>query len=689
MRLPSLLLTLTLLGLSSVPLKAQTAENSSAPITNPTDIDFRAHLVGDSHAYHMGEPIEIEISYSSNAEKKYQTSRTNPNSDWSGVSPHPTPSASVTNLRQLRQDLIGGFALSMLSGGPEFITTKPITERLELSFWYRFQNSGHYSVNITSDVVSHIKTLEEGGGRQNLKLESNAVEFEILPPDPAWEAQELESITQALDAAKSPGERYAPIHRLAALGTPAATDKLLDLFLANPSDHSEGNAAYTGLRESSRGELVIPRLQAALSNPSGTVPQQLPELLAVFQTRQELGILALPPTDPAEHPGWEQKFNAGMKVRDKYLARANDQLLASIKLRTGPQRAQALYQAWSYAQQLNVTSPQPPDLLNQLRQEVLDVERELTPSQQLQIVTSSLRVVPHEQLLPIIRDLAGNTGPEAVFIAGEAFPLWCNDQLAQCSAEIFQRASKSDPVINQHIIFLMPETEHPELDAMFQEKLADPKIIWQAASGVNFSSFVLRAGSKNLVSSVDAALNVYAKDRKFECEPQAYFLGYLFRFAPKDAASRLTAIMQAPSDPCGNQMLRYLDLGRYSDDLIPIAIQALNSPNFSAAGLSATFLAARAPESAKAALWQRLDALQHDWRDRAAELQAYPSVNPTPDKANDQTANQVAMLEEALTSALASATNWKLTDSERNRLRDDCLTERCRTIADGNMHVSM
>src|SRR5580700_9651330 len=135
MRLPSLLLTLTLLGLSSVPLKAQTAENSSAPITNPTDIDFRARLVSDSHAYHMGEPIEIEISYSTSAEKKYQTSRTNPIPDWSGVTPHVSPSEGVIRITDLQRDLVAGFAGSFLSGGPEFLTAKPITEPLDLSLW--------------------------------------------------------------------------------------------------------------------------------------------------------------------------------------------------------------------------------------------------------------------------------------------------------------------------------------------------------------------------------------------------------------------------------------------------------------------------------------------------------------------------------------------------------------------------
>jgi hypothetical protein len=102
-----------------------------------------------------------------------------------------------------------------------------------------------------------------------------------------------------------------------------------------------------------------------------------------------------------------------------------------------------------------------------------------------------------------------------------------------------------------------------------------------------------------------------------------------------------------------------------------------------AAGLSASFLADHAPESAKAALWQRLDALHKDWQNRGAELQSssFSWGNSPPELAS--------RLEQSLVSALANAANWKLSESERDHLREGCLTEQCRNIADGKMQVSM
>jgi hypothetical protein len=678
MSLPRHPLTLVILALGCTTLHAQTQPEPQ--ITHPAGLEFHARLVSDSHVFHIGEPIEIEISYSSNTVKKYQTSRTNPNPDWGSVQPRVSPSSGVTDLRDRRRDIGRGFGGSILGGGPEFLSEKPITENLNLSFWYRFETPGRYSVVVSSGVVWQIKTSEEGGGRENLALESNPVEFEILPPDPAWQSAEFSNITQALDAAKYPGDRYVAIHRLSALDSPAAVNKLVDLFLLSSPDYSEGSFTYTALRESSRSDLIIPRLQAALTNPMSGVAPQLPELLATLQTQAELGIPHMSAMDPAQEAEREQQLKDRLKTRDKYLTQANAQLLTSIQLRSGPQRAQAIFQAWTDAQILNMTSPQSPASLSQLQQQVFDVERELTPGQRLQLVTSAWQTMPHEQLLPIIRTLTNGTGPEAAFFVHSAFELWCKDWPAECHAEILRRAGESDPLINQHVIYMLPEAEHPELDNFLLEKLAAPPGHTPFAP---VSALILRAGSKNLLPSIEKALDHLDPVWKFDCEPQAHLLGYLFRFAPKDAASRLTTIMQSPADPCGNQLLRFLNQSRYSDDLIPIAVAGLNSPNISAAGLSATFLGTRAPESAKAALWLRLEMLWHDWHDRSAQLQSSSySWGNAP-------LEQAAMLEQALASALAHATNWKLTPAEHDRLFSGCLTEPCRNIADGKMSMGM
>ena len=79
--------------------------------------------------------------------------------------------------------------------------------------------------------------------------------------------------------------------------------------------------------------------------------------------------------------------------------------------------------------------------------------------------------------------------------------------------------------------------------------------------------------------TVDAVLDRYATVERRDCEAQANFcIGYLFRFNPKDASLRLSTMIQSPPDQCSSSVLGLLGQARYSDDLLPIAMQSLNAP---------------------------------------------------------------------------------------------------------------
>src|ERR1700730_9570685 len=158
--------------------------------TNPEDIEFRARVVKDTHAYHIGESIELEIVYSSQSEKKYQRNST---SSLESVNLRLTPSDGVVDLRLMRWEGEDGWAGSII-GGLGYLGSKPVTQQLDLCAWYRFYKPGHYSIIITSKEVSRLKSAEEGGGEEHLTLESQPVEFDILPADPAWAAGELSNI---------------------------------------------------------------------------------------------------------------------------------------------------------------------------------------------------------------------------------------------------------------------------------------------------------------------------------------------------------------------------------------------------------------------------------------------------------------------------------------------------------------
>jgi hypothetical protein len=154
-------------------------------------------------------------------------------------------------------------------------------------------------------------------------------------------------------------------------------------------------------------------------------------------------------------------------------------------------------------------------------------------------------------------------------------------------------------------------------------------------------------------------------------------VNYLVRFAPKDAAKYLTTAFQDKECYCG--WLVFLDHDRYSDDLITLAVKALDSPNPTIAASGALFLGMHGPADTEELLWRHLDTLWDKWRDRAGELQSAGLSIPGPWATEH--------LEQALVSALVHGANWKLTLAEQDRLRAGCLTDDCRKFAAGEVSM--
>ena len=224
---------------------------SRAMASNPQDLAFQLRFVKETPAYHHGESILLEIWYSSSAKDKYQRSS---NSALQGIKIHIVPTDGVLDLNVLRFE--HGWAGSII-GGMGVLSSQSTTQQIDLCSLYRLEKAGHYSVYITSNEVSRIKTAEEGGGLEHLTLESNEIEFDILPPDPAWAAAELNSIQSELNSAE-PGAADRAIGRLGRLDTVASIRKLLHLYLLRTETAGPEWLVASTLRESSQLEVIIP-----------------------------------------------------------------------------------------------------------------------------------------------------------------------------------------------------------------------------------------------------------------------------------------------------------------------------------------------------------------------------------------------------------------------------------------------
>lgn len=644
------------------------ASGQPAGAANPDDIQFQVRLIGDTSSFHLGQPIALELSYASDSDRKYLISQSNPTREFGAIELSLEPTEGALDPRMLRP-CWGGIGGSHASSWPQYLGSQPITEGAALTDWYRFQKSGLYSLTVTSREVSRPEGSEKGSSQEQVTLESNTVEFEILPRDPAWEASELRTRLRELEDAKEPFERAKPSAQLALLDTQESARKLAELYLssAGPERYWYG----LGLTQSSQLFVVIPLLEAALSDPEVS-PSGVPELLAQLQVRKEMGVFRPVPEDGEDQEKWQAECQDHRKSYDRALAKANELLLARLAVHSGSQRSAAIYEAWQNTENRYAQNGETSEILTKLRLAVLDVAEGLTPDQLLQFVHSEWNVLPREQLRPLIRKVASGG-------RWDAYQLWCEGWPAECSAAILAEALKPDTQIWQSTILQMVESERPELDSVFRAQLSDAASLQSSVRSSQTSALVLRVASRELKPSVTDALTRLAANRSHSCETEAYLLGYLFRFAVEEAQRWLSQSLQ--DEQCGGQLLRTLNVAHYSDALVPVALKALDSSNLNAAGTAAVFLGDHGSTAAESALWQRLEALWALWRQRSDESRA--------EKIDDRPRSQWANLEQSLASALSHATNWKLTASEVNRLHDGCMTQQCRDIADGKMWLGL
>lgn len=643
---------------------------------SPQDLDFQVRLVKETPVYHRGESILLEISYSASARDKYQRSS---NSALQGIKIQIAPMDGVDDLNALRFE--HGWAGSIF-GSTRALSSQPTTQQIDLGNLYRFAKPGLYSVAITSNEISRVRSPEAGGGVERLTLEGNAVEFEVLPPDAAWAAAELDSIASELKS-REPGAADRATGRLGRLDTPASAGKLLQLYV-----EATGNEwlVASNLRESSQLDVIIPALGATLSDPSTNIPSSLPQLLADLQTRKDLGLLPPYPIDDAKKPEWNAKSKRRSELQQKYFAEANGLLMASIPQRSGPQRAAAINQAWFDAEISNHTQPLSPDVLSELRFNVLLVEDELTRAQRLQFVVMAHQTMPHQLLLPVIRSLATDSGTTAASYGNiEPFKLWCEDEADECESAILSDVQRSHFQTDKNITLLLREGEHPELDSLLTDHLRDPKLRQDGLRAQRVAAVVLRVASRNLAAPVKAWLTELTGKPGCSAEVEAALFGYLLRIGDAAAVKSLGAELADGKDDCGGQVIRSLHAMRYSDELLPIVSHALNSLNLVTVAQAALFLGAHGAPSSEDLLWQRLESMWTAWHDRASELQT-GSLNFN---AGATSVQQASQLEQALASALAHAKNWRLSAAETDRLRSGCLTDACREVADGHRSLSL
>jgi hypothetical protein len=242
------------------------------------EVEFRLNTAGGKTSFRLGEPIALELAFTSTVAGKY--SAIGGGTDRMGFEAfHETfevaPSGGTAD--PLADYFKGGMAANGLAWNRE-LSPKPVAVEHDLNQWVRFARPGHYRIRATSHRVS----VE----RKAIELKSNQIEIDLID-DPDWIAAQVAEAERVLRTVPKSGDSQVFNRRMAAArqlwyaDTPEsvrASARLLD-----GSDVQAEQILRLGLFASSRRPLVVQTMRQLLDDPAHPVAQLFLNTLASLE----------------------------------------------------------------------------------------------------------------------------------------------------------------------------------------------------------------------------------------------------------------------------------------------------------------------------------------------------------------------------------------------------------------------
>ena len=167
--------------------------------------------------FRQGESIWLDLDFTASTPNTYKILTNYNDRDVAReeffVTPQEGASDPVAPYDRLVSVMGGSFAFHL-----QPLSETPVTIRLNLNQWIRFDRPGTYHVSVISPRLAS-------------RPQSNEIEIKIIPADPAWQQEQLARIREVLDAIPAPrfGElepRQNAIRELCNLGTADAAREI-------------------------------------------------------------------------------------------------------------------------------------------------------------------------------------------------------------------------------------------------------------------------------------------------------------------------------------------------------------------------------------------------------------------------------------------------------------------------------
>lgn len=422
---------------------------ASAPVT------LTVRVVEGRLQFRPGEIIPIELEFSSPIPEHFAVDGAT--YDRSGRLTidefHVAPLDAITDPMLDYFASVGGY----IGGGLRGIGVlggQPFVVKLDLNDWFRFDRPGTVRLSVRSRRVSD----EASTSQTVVPVDSNAVTFEILPRDAAWEATELESARRMLDATRSWVDRRKGCRILRFLATDAAVTEMIRRY-GTDTDSGCDFEYMAGLFGAPNREFVVRQMEDALRAPDQAVTAGYLRTLAVLSVYQ-----AHPEFRPAQTRERKGTLNAGGELSrhvdliDTAMAVYGEMLTAALPEKTD--RARAITVA-ERAGMMTSSATSPPA---SSREQLATAFLALPPERQATLLDFQWSTIASAAMIPVLRTLVEHPPNGPPSIADLALRRLYDLAPSDARPLILREIQHPRPGATLKTLGRLPDPELPELD---------------------------------------------------------------------------------------------------------------------------------------------------------------------------------------------------------------------------------
>ncbi len=232
----------------------------SAPTQNPPDVTFILATKAAKSTFRIGEEIELEFRLSSTTPRRYivdQLYRGNYRTVRLGSPFVVEPTAGTADPLADLPELFDGVGGGVMSTETQFLSEIPRVSNAFLNDWVSFRTPGRYRVTATTRQV-------------DIPLQSNALEIDIVAPEPGWAEVKLREAAAILETDR---DNMQAARTLAFLNTQGAALRMVELFSEQPGLYINRQLRF-GLFGSPYRKEILAAMESNLESPEVSIGQE-------------------------------------------------------------------------------------------------------------------------------------------------------------------------------------------------------------------------------------------------------------------------------------------------------------------------------------------------------------------------------------------------------------------------------